>query len=501
MTKFNKQSETKIASLFIITLTAVAVATPAAHAALTGYWAFDGDYSDDSGNGHTATPHGDATLVGGGKFGGAVSLDGNGDWVDIADSVDHEFPQGTDFSLTLFYNGPNSDNNNGLLTKGYANNPRDSNGYYLMQVTNPDQFEFDSRCCAGSTPRVRSGKIGPDITDGDWHNVTVVRDYGANQLRAYVDGGLGWTKTMGAPLVDGNWNMGVNTEALTIGDHLDRFTTGSFDDVAVFKGQVLSQPDIAFINDNGVAAFLAGPPPPPPPPADLQVDIGRSEDPLLQSGWQEWNFTGSSGILNQSQSFAYAGATDDTLDATLSTTTSGQGRNYGTDNVTDPGNLAIQEVWADQAFFNNNVSGSMTLTLDDLEAGTYSFNSYHYADNLSDGGGTNDEGTASVFVNGVDTTLDVTFISGILSNVSGGGNPSAADLDTFGTLSLQFTVPNNGDTVSILFDNLTGGDTFGLNGFELHLLSPNVIPEPSTFLIWSLGLLGLAWYARRRRTK
>jgi hypothetical protein len=28
-----------------------------------------------------------------------------------------------------------------------------------------------------------------------------------------------------------------------------------------------------------------------------------------------------------------------------------------------------------------------------------------------------------------------------------------------------------------------------------------VVPEPSTFLIWSLGLIGLAWYARRRRTK
>jgi len=28
---------------------------------------------------------------------------------------------------------------------------------------------------------------------------------------------------------------------------------------------------------------------------------------------------------------------------------------------------------------------------------------------------------------------------------------------------------------------------------------PGVIPEPSTFTIWSLGLLGLAWYGRRRR--
>jgi len=39
-----------------------------------------------------------------------------------------------------------------------------------------------------------------------------------------------------------------------------------------------------------------------------------------------------------------------------------------------------------------------------------------------------------------------------------------------------------------------------LNGFEV--LSANVtsvIPEPSTFLIWSLGLLALGWYAWRKR--
>ena len=27
----------------------------------------------------------------------------------------------------------------------------------------------------------------------------------------------------------------------------------------------------------------------------------------------------------------------------------------------------------------------------------------------------------------------------------------------------------------------------------------NVIPEPSTFLIWTLGLLGLGWFGRRRK--
>ena len=68
---------------------------------------------------------------------------------------------------------------------------------------------------------------------------------------------------------------------------------------------------------------------------------------------------------------------------------------------------------------------------------------------------------------GSDTALDVTFISGQLSNVSGGGKPSAADLDAYGKLTMAFKVSNNDDTVTILFDNLTGGDTFGINGFEL----------------------------------
>ena len=31
--------------------------------------------------------------------------------------------------------------------------------------------------------------------------------------------------------------------------------------------------------------------------------------------------------------------------------------------------------------------------------------------------------------------------------------------------------------------------------------APSVIPEPSTCLIWSLGLLGLAWYTGRRRSR
>lgn len=242
----------------LITSAAFTSLSVLSQAALTGWWQFD-DLTDSSGNGHNVTLHGDAAVTpGAGLSGGGLVLDGDGDWADVVSSLDHQFLQGEDFTITLFYNGPDSDTNNGLVTKGYANTTRDPAGYYLLQVTNPNQFEFDSRCCAGGTPRVRTGLIGPDITDGQWHNVTVARDYGASEVRTYIDGNLESTISMGAG-TNGDWGMGENNEALTFGNHFDRFTAGSFDDIAIWKNEALSGNDIAFIAANGVGAFIPEP--------------------------------------------------------------------------------------------------------------------------------------------------------------------------------------------------------------------------------------------------
>ena len=60
-----------------------------------------------------------------------------------------------------------------------------------------------------------------------------------------------------------------------------------------------------------------------------------------------------------------------------------------------------------------------------------------------------------------------------------------------------------GDMLLMAIDdggNGSGNDRTIVQAYITRSAGAEVIPEPSTFLIWSLGLLGLAWY-RRRRTK
>ena len=105
--------------------------------------------------------------------------------------------------------------------------------------------------------------------------------------------------------------------------------------------------------------------------ATLRVDLNGQSGPN-ETGYESWNFAdGFSGTLNESNTFTLADTTDSTLDVNISTTTTAGSRNYGLDNLDQSGGaIGIPDVWRDLVFFNNNSSGSMMLTLDDL-SGTW----------------------------------------------------------------------------------------------------------------------------------
>ena len=95
----------------------------------------------------------------------------------------------------------------------------------------------------------------------------------------------------------------------------------------------------------------------------------------------------------------------------------------------------------------------------------------------------------SIFVS--NPTIAAT-ISSLYGDIDGG-------ISTTGGFGITDKVIN-GDQSWNHFIDLDGG-TIESASLTIGYAAAEVIPEPSTFLIWSLGLLGLAWYGRRRRTK
>jgi len=472
------------------------IAPVVCRAGLVGYWTFDNTLADSSGNGHNATgnPVYDSDVPAAIGSGMSVYFDGTTtNRLDVP-SLHHYFEGKDAFSFAAWVK---------------ADSIPQERGFFRGEGSHRDQDRWGIRYdkkggMGGAQQTIKIGLAINGVTNkyqyeaaeytqsDDWQHVAFVWRSGEGP-QLYLDGDL---DTPSANTIGTLVGTLSNQPYFYIGDGAKNPWLGHMDDVAVWDRA---------LKPAEVAQLAAGTPPselvPIPPEPILRVDLNGDSGPD-QSGFSSWPFATREfpGGLDESRTFDFAGGVGGSVLVNLSTTTAAVSRNYGIDEVTDPGNLTIPDVWRDQVFFNNNINGTMTLTFQGLMAGRYKFTSYSYADNLADWANTNDEGTASVFIDTgagfVDTLEDVTFISGLYSTVA--GTIEAADLDAFGTLSLEFTVPNDGDTVRILFGDLTGGDTFGLNGFELEPLAPYVIPEPGTCLLLGGGLL---MFLRRRRTR
>ena len=224
----------------------------AASAALVTHWQFEEASGTTTAFDSVGINHGTLMgTLGAGDFvpgtgwdgGGALWLDGSDAYVEVPDDPSLEFPADQAFSISLWYKRDGVENDQGLVTKGYGDDPRSDLGYYLLQTRN-DGFTFDSRRDAGGTPRTRIDNTGASHGDNEWHHFVAVRDSVSNEIRTYVDQTFVVVYDMGAdPLNNGDWAMGVNDEALSIGDHLDRYTEGYFDDIRVYD-HALNQDEV-----------------------------------------------------------------------------------------------------------------------------------------------------------------------------------------------------------------------------------------------------------------
>ena len=204
--------------------------------------------------------------------------------------------------------------------------------------------------------------------------------------------------------------------------------------------------------------------------ATLQVDYDAVGGPT-QADFTSWDPPHADNTgLNQTGSFTYSGATDGSVEVTLTSSSDTYERNFGA--VSGGAFVGQSNLLKDIVFFNQGNSGTnfIQVVLNDLKAGDYTFTGYHHST-----GTLNSLATVNIFLNGADTGDDATQTQGVA--------PAS-----IGTSVVNFTVANDDDVVTIRYQDPSNRH-FGLNGFE-------IVPEPSSLALLVIG--GLCVLRRRR---
>jgi hypothetical protein len=203
----------------------------------------------------------------GGKFGGAMYLNGTASWAETPDRPQHKFLASQSFSYALWFKSDGtatslpseygSGLNQGLISKTYFGTSY-LNNYLQLQLTVPatgattaPYFSIDSRVSTTQATafRIPGAVTAPNPVDNAWHHLVMVMDrsvgtYG--QMRLYIDNVLYNTTNCTNAAGGGYWDMG-SAGPLVIGNHQNRYCRGWFDDVGIWNHALLvTEIDSAF---------------------------------------------------------------------------------------------------------------------------------------------------------------------------------------------------------------------------------------------------------------
>lgn len=219
---------------------------------LIGYWQFNDNGSDTSGNGNTVALFGGAGY-GTGLFGQALSLNGvNGTYAQMVNN-NTAFDLGSgDFTIQVWanLNNPlNVDNNSPILIEKFYGPGGPGWTFYLW----PNQLNFYSNGQQLLT-------AGVNLPTGVWQDYVVERS--GNTLRMYFNGGLVNTISFGGSL--GNTVNPLLIGARNAQDGRNFTMNGLMDEIAIWN-RALSQGEITALWNNGAGREMV------PEPATLML--------------------------------------------------------------------------------------------------------------------------------------------------------------------------------------------------------------------------------------
>jgi len=196
---------------------------------LVGYWPFNGNANDASGNGYNGTVNGATLTID--RFGNAntaYSFNGINNFIEVLDALPLRLAD-TDFTISVWFQYSSSLNNQSLLSKrtdqfqngwtlGIAGGtlPQDSAGFVVHQVS------------GGADPKIWSQGV---IPTNSWQQVLVVYSLATQTIKFYHNNVLGNTET-NFPSPNSNTNAN-----LLIGNNNIQpyFMLGQIDDIGIWN--------------------------------------------------------------------------------------------------------------------------------------------------------------------------------------------------------------------------------------------------------------------------
>jgi hypothetical protein len=224
---------------------------------LVGWWPFNGNANDESGNGNNGTVNG-ATLANDrfGNASSAYSFDGVDDFINVINPSILNFSVGTNFSVSFLYNPlgvvTNLSGFNGLVSRMHGNpgaGPGD--GWQIGRDFNNYRVEASDLNQQGCAPILNS------VIINSWVHVVLIFDRINGQIKYFSNGAL-----IEVIFCQGITNSFVNNYDLKFGVERQgqQYSSGSLDDIGIWN-RALTECEIQdlYHAQLGSQAISAGP--------------------------------------------------------------------------------------------------------------------------------------------------------------------------------------------------------------------------------------------------
>jgi len=154
---------------------------------LVGWWPFNGNANDESGNGNNGTVNG-ATLTSD-RFGNsnmAYSFDGMNDNIEIIDNPSFSFFLNSSYSVNIWFNLISLGSTQAFIGQGDGDGLNQNRFWRISFYSNNN---ISNHIRGNLSDPFDTKNMHPWLSINQWHMISMVRNYN-NDLKMYLDGGL-----------------------------------------------------------------------------------------------------------------------------------------------------------------------------------------------------------------------------------------------------------------------------------------------------------------------